>query len=91
MSKSYYVYITSNTSNSVYYTGVTNDLVRRIYEHKNKLVQGFTSKYKLHKFVYYEYIETIELAIVREKQVKDMNRQDKIKMIDKFNPTWKDL
>ena len=90
MHKGGYVYVMAN-SRPTLYVGTTSNLVKRIYEHKNDIVKGFTSKYKLHKFVYYEYIETIELAIVREKQVKDMNRQDKIKMIDKFNPTWKDL
>lgn len=73
------------------YTGVTNSLVRRVYEHKNDLNEGFTSKYKLHKLVYYESLPTIELAIVREKQIKDMNRINKIKMIMNFNPNFTDL
>lgn len=73
------------------YTGVTNNLVRRVYEHKNDLNEGFTSKYKLHKLVYYESLPTIELAIVREKQIKDMNRINKIKMIKNFNPNFTDL
>lgn len=73
------------------YTGVTNDLVRRVFEHKNNLVQGFTAKYNLHKLVYYESFDTIEQAIIREKQIKDMNRKDKLDMIYKFNPESIDL
>lgn len=73
------------------YTGVTSNLVKRTYEHKYNLVRGFTSKYNLHKLVYYEVCDTIEQAIIREKQVKDMNRADKLVMILKFNPTLKDL
>lgn len=73
------------------YTGVTNNLVRRSYEHKNNLVQGFTAKYNLHKLVYYEVFDTIEMAIIREKQIKDMNRINKLEMIKTFNPTFKDL
>ena len=73
------------------YTGVTNNLAKRVLEHKNNLVQGFTSKYSLHKLVYYEYFSSINLAIIREKQIKDMNREDKLLMIQKFNPTFKDL
>ena len=73
------------------YTGVTNDLVRRVYEHKNNLVKGFTSKYNLHMLVYYEAFETIEQAIIREKQIKNMNRKDKLAIIYKFNPEFKDL
>lgn len=73
------------------YTGVTNNLIRRSYEHKNNLVQGFTAKYNLHKLVYYEMFDTIEMAIIREKQIKDMNRIDKLEMIKTFNPTFKDL
>src|SRR3989339_1277787 len=91
MSKSYYVYITSNTSNSVYYTGVTNDLVRRIYEHKNKLVQGFTSKYNLNKLLYYEECIDPKSAIVREKQIKKYSRKKKLDLIQKQNPGMYDL
>ncbi len=73
------------------YAGVTSDLVSRVYQHKNDLVEGFTKKYKLHKLVYYECFDTIEQAIIREKQIKDMNRMDKLRMIEKFNPGFKDL
>lgn len=73
------------------YAGVTNNLVKRVYEHKNNLNEGFTSKYKLHSLVYYEALPSIELAIIREKQIKDMNRDDKIKLITKFNPNFEDL
>ncbi len=73
------------------YTGVTNGLVRRVYEHKHDLVKGFASKYKLHNLVYYETLGTIVQAIIREKQIKDMNRNEKLVMIGRFNPTGKDL
>ncbi|MEN9327516.1 MAG: hypothetical protein RI947_324 [Candidatus Parcubacteria bacterium] len=73
------------------YTGVTNNLLRRVYEHKHNLCAGFTAKYNLHKLVYYELCPSIELAIIREKQIKDMNRREKINMIYKLNPTLKDL
>lgn len=73
------------------YTGVTSDLIRRVYQHNNNLVKGFTQKYSLHILVYYEVFNTIELAIIREKQIKDMNRKDKLAMIYKFNPEFKDL
>ena len=73
------------------YTGVTNNLIRRVYEHKNNFIKGFTSKYNLHKLVYYEYFDSIKQAIIREKQIKDMNRIDKLKLIQKFNSCFKDL
>ncbi len=73
------------------YVGVTNDLKRRVYEHKNELVEGFTKKYHVHKLVYYEVGEEIEGAILREKQIKAGSRQKKIDLITKFNPEWKDL
>jgi len=91
MSKQYYVYIISNHSNNVLYIGVTNDLARRIYEHKNKLIKGFSSKYNLAKLVYYEITESIESAIAREKQLKNWHRDWKINLINQFNPEWKDL
>ena len=85
-----FVYIMSNKRPTLY-TGVTNNLIKRVYQHKNKVGSWFTSTYNLTKLVYYEYCETIEQAIVREKQIKDMNRNDKLTMIKKFNPEFKDL
>lgn len=73
------------------YTGVTNDLIRRVYEHKNNLIEGFTKRHNLHLLVYYEYFDTIEQAIIREKQIKDMNRSDKLEMIRQLNPAFEDL
>ena len=72
--KSYYVYIMSNQSNSVLYIGVTNDLIRRVYEHKNKLIEGFTKRYNLNKLVYFECVENVNVAIAREKQLKGWRR-----------------
>ena len=89
--KEYYIYILTNQYNTVFYVGVTNNLTRRVYEHKNKLVKGFTSKYNLNKLVYYEVFSDVRDAIYREKQIKSWNRKKKIEMIKKFNPEWKDL
>lgn len=90
MVKSGYTYVMSNNRETLY-TGVTSNLIKRVYEHKNNAVRSFTSKYNLHLLVYYEVWETIEQAIIREKQIKDMNRSEKLLMIRKFNPTFKDL
>ena len=73
------------------YTGVTSNLVKRVHEHKNNIVKGFTAKYNLHKLVYYESCDTIRQAIIREKQIKDMDRHEKLQMITKFNPSFVDL
>ncbi len=85
-----YAYIMANISQTLY-TGVTSNLVGRVYQHKNNLAQGFTQKYNLHILVYYENFDGIEPAIIREKQIKNMNRADKLKMIYKFNPEFEDL
>ena len=89
--KSYYVYIMTNKNKNVLYTGVTNDLQRRVYEHKNKLVSGFTKKYNVNKLVYFEETSDIESAILREKQIKSGSRQKKIDLIDRANDKWVDL
>jgi putative endonuclease len=89
--KHYYVYILTNKSNHVLYIGVTNDLSRRMFEHKNKLVEGFTKKYNLVKLIYYEETDEVESAINREKQLKNWHREWKINLICQFNPEWKDL
>jgi putative endonuclease len=85
-----FIYIMGNQRPTLY-TGVTNNLTKRIYEHKTGRGSIFTSKYKLNKLLYYEICETIEQAIIREKQIKDMNRADKIILIKKINPEFKDL
>ncbi len=91
MNRQYYVYIMTNSNNTVLYTGVTNDLKRRAYEHKEKLVSGFTRKYNITKLVYYEVFEDIENAILREKQIKAGPRQKKIQYINSMNSEWRDL
>src|SRR3990172_5283090 len=90
MSKIMYVYIMANGRPTLY-VGVTNNLIRRVYEHKQELIEGFTKKYHLHKLVYYEIVEGQLQSIIREKQIKDMNRVDKLLMIKKFNPNFSDL
>lgn len=90
MSKEYYVYIMTNKSRTLY-TGVTNNLMRRVDEHKKKLVPGFTSKYNIQFLVYYESTSSIHVAIEREKQIKGWLRAKKIALIDSLNPKWKDL
>ena len=88
----YYVYILSNNHKNVIYTGVTNDLIRRVYEHKNHLDKGsFTSRYNVENLVYYETTSSIEAAIEREKQIKSWNRKHKNRLIEKKNPNWIDL
>ncbi|MBF0495452.1 MAG: GIY-YIG nuclease family protein [Deltaproteobacteria bacterium] len=81
----------SNWNNKVIYVGVTNDLERRVYEHKNKLIDGFTSKYNINKLVYYEYTSDIYAAIKREKEIKAWRREKKNKLILSMNPDWKDI
>ena len=87
----YYVYILSNKFNNVLYTGVSNNLSRRVYEHKHKINKGFTSKYNVNKLVYYEIFDFIELAIKREKQIKGYSKAKKQKLIISKNPEWIDL
>ena len=89
--KQYFVYFLSNWNNKVIYVGVTNDLKRRVYEHKNELIDGFTRRYHVHKLVYFEMCEEIEGAILREKQIKGGSRQKKIDLISRSNPEWEDL
>jgi len=88
--KQYYVYIMTNSSRTLY-TGVTDDLVRRVYEHKNKLIKGFTQKYNITRLVYYEITSDVKAAIQREKQIKGWLRKKKIALIEAANPEWKDL
>jgi putative endonuclease len=91
MSKSYYVYIITNKKDGTLYIGVTNDLLRRIYEHKEGEIEGFSRKYKLKKLVYYEETNDIISAISREKELKKWQRKWKVKLIEDFNPEWDDL
>lgn len=90
MDKQYYVYIMTNIT-GILYTGVTNALERRVYEHKMKLVPGFTARYNLNQLVYYEITGSIEAAITREKQIKGWLRNKKVSLINAVNPRWKDL
>jgi len=91
MEKGGYVYLMTNKGNTVLYTGVTNDLGKRIFEHKQKLVEGFTKKYNINKLVYYEVFDEIMEAIAREKQIKGWLRKKKIDLVESMNPTWRDL
>ena len=91
MNKQYYVYMMSNKNNTVIYTGVTSDLKKRVYEHKAKLVAGFTRKYNINKLVYYEMFDDVYYAISREKQIKGGSKQKKIDLINDMNKEWKDL
>lgn len=88
--KSYFVYIMTNKSKTLY-TGVTNHLERRVFEHKNKLVAGFTSRYNITKLVYYEETNDVSVALAREKQIKGWLRAKKVALIEAENPEWKDL
>lgn len=89
--KTYCVYILTSKNKTVYYTGVTNNLKRRVYEHKNKLIDGFTKKYNITDLIYYEIYDSIELAIKREKLLKKWKRSWKERIIKKFNPNLVDL
>jgi len=91
MRKNYFVYIITNRMRGVLYTGITNDLVRRVYEHKKKLVPGFTTKYNLTRLVFFEDTVDVSAAIAREKQIKGWLRKKKIDLIELQNPRWQDL
>ena len=89
--KTYFVYILTNWNNKVMYVGITNDLERRIYEHKEKLVKGFTEKYKVNKLVYYEQTSDVIAALSREKEIKKWRREKKNRLVVSNNPSWRDL
>ncbi|VAX29030.1 Excinuclease ABC, C subunit-like [hydrothermal vent metagenome] len=91
MSRNYYIYCLTNWNNKVMYIGVTNNLERRIYEHKNKLLEGFTKKYNLNKLVYFEETRDIHAAISREKEIKKWRREKKDALVKQLNPDWEDL
>ncbi|MCB1195611.1 GIY-YIG nuclease family protein [bacterium] len=87
----YYVYILASKKHGTLYVGVTNNLLRRIHEHQNDLIEGFTKKYHIHTLVYYEQYDDIECAILREKRIKTWKRQWKVELIENENPEWNDL
>jgi len=87
----YYVYILTNIHHTVLYTGVTNDLERRCYEHKQKKIKGFTQKYNVDKLIYFEKFDTVDSAIAREKQIKGFSKGKKLALINKINNEWKEL
>lgn len=89
--KIYYVYIMTNCRNTVLYVGVTNNLERRVFEHKNHLLKGFTSRYNIEKLVYFEETDDISVALSREKQIKAGSRKKKIRLIEVVNKKWEDL
>ena len=91
MDKTYYAYLLTNWNNKVMYVGVTSNLERRLYEHKNKLVEGFTEKYNVGKLVYFETTSDVLAAIEREKQIKKWRREKKNQLVVGMNPEWKDL
>ena len=91
MEKEFYIYILANQYHTVFYTGVTHDLVRRVYEHKEKVIDGFTKKYKVNQLLYFEKCADPITAIAREKQIKDWRRTKKIELIKRINPDMKDL
>ena len=91
MDKQFYVYIMANDSNTVTYTGVTSNIKRRVFEHKEKFVEGFTKQYNINKLVYYEIFGDAINAITREKQIKGGSRHSKIKLIESMNKDWRDL
>ena len=91
MDKPYYVYIMTNPTRTVLYTGVTNDLPKRVYQHKEKIIPGFTGKYNVNKLVFYEMTPDVRSAIFREKQIKGGSRAKKVALVETMNPDWTDL
>ena len=91
MEEQAYIYFMSNRYNKVLYVGITSNLIKRVWEHKNKVVDGFTKRYNLYKLVYYEIYDDIETAINREKQIKSWSRKKKAELINALNPSWDDL
>ena len=89
--KDYYVYILTNEYNNVMYIGVTNDLRRRVYEHKSGKIEGFTKQYKVHKLVYFESGHDVKAALAREKQLKGWKRERKNALVESVNPEWKEI
>ncbi len=89
--KTYYIYLMTNWNHRVMYVGVTNDLVRRVYEHKNKLMEGFTSRYNINKLVYFENTGDIHTALAREKEIKRWRRDKKDALVQELNSDWRDL
>lgn len=89
--RTYFIYMLASKRNGTLYTGITNDLIRRVYEHKEGIVQGFTRKYDVTRLVYYEETNDVTEAITREKRIKKWNRRWKIDLIEQHNPGWKDL
>ncbi len=87
----YYVYILTNWNDKVMYIGITNDLERRINEHKSKIIEGFTKKYNVNKLVYFEHMTNVNTAILREKEIKKWRREKKNNLVEKVNPEWNDL
>ena len=87
----YHVYLLTNWNNEVMYVGVTSDLKRRLFEHRNKSVEGFTAKYNIHKLVYYEATSDVQSAIAREKEIKKWRREKKNRLVERINPDWRDL
>ena len=91
MDKTYFVYILASKKNGTLYIGVTSDIIKRVYEHKNNFVDGFTKKYSIHTLVYFVQTNDVESAILREKKLKKWNRSWKLELIEKDNPNWVDL
>ncbi len=89
--KQYYVYLMASRKNGTLYVGVTNDLVRRTYEHRENIIEGFTKKYGVHMLVYYEVHRDVSEALLREKRIKKWERKWKLQLINEVNPKWKDL